>query len=289
MADPNAAPLPLEELIERLRTRAADPRRRTSTQPSEFVAGVRSMDLGGLLSMGRSIADQLRTVVAANREGRVDADGYERARELQRSMTEPVPGVLPAPADAGWIARAEAALGLPLPPALRRIYGEVADGGFGPGEGLLPLSRLIPTYEDLREGGAMPRGRRWPVGLLPVVSMDPGWDCVDAASGRIVAWDPQDLSERSSETVFAGSFRELFPSVEGWLTDWLQSKTAAEAQAEMMAHVQSPEYRAEQARAAREAIGRMTAEEREAMGLPREGWEGLVWGGAGWEDPDPGR
>ena len=41
--------------------------------------------------------------------------------------------------------------------------------------------------------------------------MDPGWDCVEAATGRVIAWDPEDLSERSSEAVFARSFREIHP------------------------------------------------------------------------------
>jgi len=45
-------PLPLDELLPRLRERASDPARRTSSRPSQMMAGVRSMDLGGLLAMG---------------------------------------------------------------------------------------------------------------------------------------------------------------------------------------------------------------------------------------------
>ena len=50
----------------------------------------------------------------------------------------------------------------------------------------------------------------------------------------------------------------------------------------MMAEFMSPAYQAKQANEAREAIRRMTLEERSAMGLPDEGWEAEVWGGIGW-------
>jgi SMI1 / KNR4 family (SUKH-1) len=289
MAESPAAPLPLDELIPRLRARAADPERRTSARPSQLFAEVRSMGLGGLLSMGRSVAADLGRVVAANQAGTVDAHGAARAMDLHAAMRTPAPSVLPGPADPAAIAVVEARLGVTLPPAVRRIYGEVADGGFGPGEGLLPLDAVVDVFERLRAPDAMPRGRAWPAGLVPLVSMDPGWDCVDAATGRVIAWDPEELTERSSETAFARAFRELFPSVEAWLSDWVGSKTQAEAQAEMMTHYLSPAYQAQQAREAREAIGRLSLEERRAMGLPDEGWEQVVWGGAGWEEPEPGR
>jgi len=281
-------PLPLDELIVRLRARASDPERRTTDRASHLMAEMRAKDLGGLLTMGRSLADSLRGVVAANQAGRVDDAGFERALELEAAMTTPAPSALPGPASEAWLTAAERATGVRLPATLRRIYREVADGGFGPGEGLLPLTDVAAQYAELRSTGMMPRGRSWPDGLLPLVSMDPGWDCVDTASGRVIAWDPEDLSERSSETVFARSFREIFPSVEAWLTDWVTSRTQAEAQAEMMAHFMSPEYQAKQAREARETLGRMSVEERRAMGLPDVGWEAVVWGGAGWEEPDRG-
>ena len=278
----------IDTLIEQLRARAADPERRTSSPPSRFFAAARTMDLGGLLQMGRSLASELGRVVAANQEGRLDEAGVERARELERDMSTPAPMVLPAPADAASIAAAEAALGVALPPALRRVYAEVADGGFGPGEGILPLAEVERTWGELRAPGSMPRDRTWPDGLLPLVEMSPGFDCVDAATGRIVAWDPEELTERSSEERFRRSFRELFPSVEAWLTDWVGSKTQAEQQAELMAHVLSDESQVQQAREARALIGRMTPEERAKMGLPEVGWERVVWGGLGWDEDEAG-
>jgi len=44
----------------------------------------------------------------------------------------------------------------------------------------------VDQYRELRSAGLMPRDRRWPVGLLPVVEIDPGWDCVDAATGELL-------------------------------------------------------------------------------------------------------
>ena len=232
-------PLPLDDLLPRLRARAADPERRTSSRPSQLIAGMRTMDLGGLLTMGRSLADQLRGVVAANQQGRVDPAGVEAAAGIERAMHTPAPSVLPGPADEGWLAQVEARIGVPLPPALRRVYTEVADGGFGPGEGLLPLGQVAAQYDELRSPGMMPRGRSWPDGLLPLVSMDPGWDCVAAPSGRVVAYDPEDLDERVSDRRWAAAFRELHPSVEAWLTDWVGSKTQEEVMAAQRASMQA--------------------------------------------------
>jgi hypothetical protein len=277
----------LETLLSQLRTRAADPERRTDVRRSEFSATVGTLDLGGLLSMGRDLASSLRNVVAANQEGRIDPAGHARALEMERSMATPAPSVLPGPASLAAIAEAEAALGVALPTALRRVYGEVADGGFGPGEGLLPLSEVVAAYRDLgRPDGRLPRNRTWPAGLLPLVEMDPGFDCCEAATGRIIAWDPEELAEHSSEDRFRRSFREAFPSVEAWLGEWAGSRTQAERAADQMAHLMSDDYQAQMAREARANIARLSPEERAAMGLPEVGWERVVWGGLGWVEDD---
>lgn len=54
---------------------------------------------------------------------------------------------LPEPADAATLARAEAALGFALPPLLAELYLRIADGGFGPEYGLLPLLDSEPSGE----------------------------------------------------------------------------------------------------------------------------------------------
>lgn len=277
----------LEALLPQLRARAADPERRTDVRKSEFGATVGTLDLGGLLSMGRDLASSLRDVVAANQAGRIDPDAHARAQDLERSMSTPAPSLLPPPASDATVAAAEAAIGVSLPAALWRVYTEVADGGFGPGEGILPLVEVVAAYRDLgRADGRLPRNRAWPAGLLPLVEMDPGFDCCEAATGRIVAWDPEELAESSSEERFRRSFREVFPSVEAWLGDWVGSKTQAEQTADLMAHYRSDEYQVQMAREARANIARLSPAERAAMGLPEVGWERVVWGGLGWDEGD---
>jgi hypothetical protein len=75
----------------------------------------------------------------------------------------------PAPASEDDVRRAEAAIGYPLPPLLRRIYLELADGGIGPrggiegvAEGWSPLGELTDWAEGPRddpdEPPAPPRG-----------------------------------------------------------------------------------------------------------------------------------
>ncbi|HKG57813.1 MAG TPA: SMI1/KNR4 family protein, partial [Candidatus Limnocylindrales bacterium] len=243
----------MDDLIARLRARAADAERRTDVRPSQFSSTVRGLDLGSLMTMGRSLAADLGRVVAANQEGRVDGPGFARALGIEQAMNTPAQRDLPPPATADALDAAEVALGVRLPDGLRRVYVEVADGGFGPGEGIVPLARLVARYRELRTNDEMPRGRSWPEGLLPVVSMDPGWDCVEAGTGRVVSWDPEELTERSSEERFRRSFSELAPSVEAWLEAWVGSKTQAEQMAEQMQG-----YQVKAAREARDSIGRMT-------------------------------
>jgi hypothetical protein len=279
----------LDALIPRLRERAADPERRTYVRETQFSRQMTSMDLGGMLSLGRTLGGLLQQSVNAQREGVIDPEAVAMADDIQRRMETPVDDGLPAPADDATVEAVEAVLRLTLPVGMRRVWTEVADGGFGPGFGLLPLARVVKEYGTLRSSGMMPRGRAWPDGLLPVVSQDPGWDCIEASTGRVVGWDPEDLSERSSEARFQASFSEVAPSVEAWLDEWLRSRTQAEEREAMMAEFTSPDYQVQQAREARAAIRAMSLEERREMGLPDEGWEEIVWGGIGWPpDDDPG-
>ena len=83
------------------------------------------------------------------------------------------------PATPAAMADAEAALGFRLPELLRRLYLEVGNGGFGPGFGLLPLSRaslgdnppaeaefdLVGQYDALRRDS--PRSSGWRPGMVP--------------------------------------------------------------------------------------------------------------------------
>jgi hypothetical protein len=273
----------LDDLIERLRQRARDPDRRVDITVDRFSEHVRTLSLGQLLDRGQSVATSLKRVVDANRQGLpLDQDLVAEADRFAVDISTPAHPDLPSVATEADLQAAEAALETRLPHALRRIYAEVADGGFGPGSGLLSLRAAVAAYLGLRAEPAGPTGQAWPEGLLPLREYEPGYDGVDVTSGRMIAWDPEELTERSGDRAWQRSFSELAPSVEAWLDDWVGAKSPNELIAENAATMM-----VEQARKSRAMIAAMTPEARAAMGLPEVGWEQVVWGGIGL-DPDDG-
>src|SRR5690242_10047052 len=66
------------------------------------------------------------------------------------TWVEPMPTVTP-PATVAEVDAAEAALGLAIPPLLRRLYTEVGNGGFGPHYGLegVPTIPPVPGAADI--------------------------------------------------------------------------------------------------------------------------------------------
>jgi hypothetical protein len=189
------------------------------------------------------------------------------------------------PASAGDVGATEAALGLTLPAVVVRLYTEIADGGFGPGEGLLSLAAIVDETRRLRSGDVLPRKRTWPPTLIPVVRLEQGWTCVDTATGSVVDWDPEDLPEWASAARFRESFMERSPSVEAWLGRWVTKKIPAdrnkpsvrERKARMLAHAGSPAQRAIQGRKAVAMLAEAPVQRAE-LGLPEEGWEAVVLG-----------
>ena len=228
---------------------------------------------------------------------RARASDPERRTELERrgiSLSRLFGGGrAPRPASPAALDAVEQALELTFPPFLARVYTEVADGGFGPGLGLLPLDRVLKETRRLRTGDELPRERRWPTTLMPLVELDPGWTCVDTETGAVIDWDPEDLTEWARAERFRASFSERSPSVEAFLGRWVTRKTAAdrnkpsakERWKRIEARGRSPAGRAAQARKSLAAIARLSPEERATMGLPEEGWEEVV---RGWFADDGG-
>ncbi|OKK21038.1 hypothetical protein AMK16_11710 [Streptomyces sp. CB00455] len=119
---------------------------------------------------------------------------------------------LPAPLGARQITRAEAVIGFPLPPLLAQLYTRVADGGFGPERGLLPLGRATRDYTQRRASGW-----RWPEGVLPIADFGCSvYACVDcrSESAQVLLFDPN-----PGEPELAWSIDS--PSLAGWLHAWL--------------------------------------------------------------------
>jgi len=265
-----------DELIARLRQRAADPDRRVDVRQSQFMAGVSTLDLGGLMGKLGSVSGDLRRVVAANQSGQpIDPAVHARAEQFGAAMTTPTETALPPPADTATLDGVEAALGRALPSFLRRVYGEIADGGFGPGVGLLSLAAALAAYERMRTGAELPRGRAWADGLLPVVERDPGFYCVDTTTdaGRVVDWDPEELGEFSGESAFARSFSEEAPSAEAWLGAWVGGRTQAEEHADLMQQAM-----ADSMSQSRAAYAAMTPEQKAQWGLTDDEWNELLGG-----------
>ncbi|MEO6217392.1 MAG: SMI1/KNR4 family protein [Sphingomonas sp.] len=246
-------PMLSDDLFRRLQSRAADPERRTDALPSTrgqtvSVGGfaVRGIDLGALL--------------------RGETDPH----------TQPVDTPLAAPLDDETIAAAEARLGFALPPELRRLYAEVADGGFGPGSGLLPLERAVEIYLDRIANPPGLRGQAWPAQLLPITGTDPGNDCIDTGTGEIIYWDEEELADGPSDKVWRRSFKPEAPDLGAWLERWVGKPSPEEAQRAMMADAMRTNLRPTIAywRA-------KTPEERKAFGLPETGWEQAMFGHLG--------
>jgi hypothetical protein len=113
----------------------------------------------------------------------------------------------------------EAELGFHLPVVLRRVYTEVANGGFGPGLGLLSADVedepcLVTVYRESCAGEYPPQlspSGRWPARLLPICDWgDAIWTCVDwsTSDGTIVIHDDVDGPTRTEFNVYT------------WLTSW---------------------------------------------------------------------
>lgn len=146
---------------------------------------------------------------------RVAARAVQQAEEEGRPLRPPV-------ADAD-LDRAEERLGFRLHPLLRRLYGEIADGGFGPEYSLFPLAKIVretmAKADRGVQGPADARRRYWPLEAVAVLD----WGCamnavVDCRSpeGTVLLVDPNPgLPDR------AGEWRLDAGSLAAWLENWL--------------------------------------------------------------------
>ncbi|MFG3137264.1 SMI1/KNR4 family protein [Streptomyces sp. NPDC048211] len=131
---------------------------------------------------------------------------------------------LPAPVDDARIVAAERQLGLALHPLLARLYREVADGGFGPDYGLLPLlgpgSSVVGEYLTRRQASVGAEYPQWPEGVVPILT----WGCamyaaVDCLSedGQVLLFEPNPYSGGSWEQCW---FLDS-SGFAAWLETWL--------------------------------------------------------------------
>jgi SMI1 / KNR4 family (SUKH-1) len=237
-----------QDLIARIRRRASNPDTRNELPPS-----VR----------GKTVQTKWISVAPFNLGGTPD--------ETKNSSE-----ALASPADDAVVTDAEARLGFQLPEPVRQLYTQIANGGFGPYSGLLPLQDLVTTYRSLREEPPGPRGQEWPEELLPLTSDDSGHCCINRDNGKLIFWDIEELASGGSDKVWKRSFKAEAPDLSAWLEEWLGRPSPEQTTKDLIqqgmnsAIKQSLEYwRAK------------TPEERAKYGLPETGWEEKLFGHLG--------
>jgi hypothetical protein len=218
---------PDDALIGRLRERVGDPAARVDDVPSRFGLQLQGMSLGELMVGGQELGADLTRLVEMLRSGApVDEDLHRRAESIGEQMSTPEPAPLPAVATVAEVDELERALGLALPEFVRRLYLEVADGGFGPRAGLLPLRAVGEAYAELTsESPSEVEDEEWPRSLVPLVATDAGHECVDVETMRIVESDFDEI-EHEGEVVFGLVLRDRAESAQRWLAAWLEQTGA---------------------------------------------------------------
>ncbi len=195
----------------------------------------------------------------------------------------------PAP-DEQAMADAAKALGRPLPDEVQQLYA-IGDGGFGPGEGLMPLAEAVDRYREMTREPYGPLGQDWPKQLLPLFDENPVLSCIDLDSGEMVAWDPEEIEDEDSDEDWQRSFKAEHPSLAALMAEWLGEPTIEEqmqdglrsAMAGMKARGPSPVTGypmqldpAEQAESEISFLSYADPSLRADFGLPEIGWEDEV-------------
>jgi hypothetical protein len=129
------------------------------------------------------------------------------------------------PCDLAAVEAAEHQIGVKLPPLLVRLYTEVADGGFGPGDGATPIAQLAELWEeyavDLIEAEDLDP---WPEALVPFCQIDQTLlACVDCSSpdGAVIGFEYDDL-DPEAEGALRAALSPMAPSLTDWIERWLR-------------------------------------------------------------------
>ncbi|MGW9030732.1 SMI1/KNR4 family protein [Streptomyces sp. NPDC055722] len=131
----------------------------------------------------------------------------------------------PAPASAEALAEAEGIIGYPLPPLLRRLYAEVANGGFGPFGGIEGLRdgyasdgpSMLEVYLQYDEPGPDPEEQAPPSpphGVLLICNHGCAmWSMLDCRhpDGQMWWWDQ-------------GDRHKCDLTLRDWMSMWLEGK-----------------------------------------------------------------
>lgn len=155
------------------------------------------------------------------------ADPARALRPLGRPL--PWPYQRHRPATPAQLDESQQRLGFRLPVAVRQLYGLVANGGFGPGYGLLGLvdgavdefdETAVDSYLARRREVAEDPRSHWPWGLLPFCNWGCHiYSCVDCRPGiptpPMVVFAPG--GDRDWSWAFVGEGRTLSRWLQGWI------------------------------------------------------------------------
>jgi hypothetical protein len=147
------------------------------------------------------------------------------------------------------IKAAEDKLGFPLPTTIRRVYQEIANGGFGPAYGLLGLSGGMQN-EDRQDAVALYRAYcqpdpedahwKWPSTLLPLGHLGCAmYLCADCScdAAPIIWFEP---NPHTPGQPWDDSFFRFASSFDEWLLAWLDGRDLLD---ELINGDESPEDR----------------------------------------------
>lgn len=119
------------ELIERIRSRAYDPARRLNNVRVRYEWLASKSDFRANIHFYSTLVDM--------RDGTRDVEVPAGSPEAVAFFRDVAHGPLYPPVNPYHLPEMEGRIGCKLPSFLRRVHTEVADGGFGPGFGLLGL------------------------------------------------------------------------------------------------------------------------------------------------------
>jgi cell wall assembly regulator SMI1 len=285
-----------DELLERIAARAMDPKRRTymaGAQASARPFGLEDMEdeleRNAQHIPGHAFAGLARMITAVGKMaplvGMPQLSIVPGSGPGMVMMKTGAGGKLGAPATEAAITHADEKLGFALPEPLRQLY-RIADGGFGPGGGLLSLANMISLYRKLTSKPQGPSGEPWPAKLLPIWEVDEEIGCLDLETGGIATYDPSRMQD-----IHGGYFRRSFAKEQGSLDElmerWLGSTSWADQEARRDGNREGRElWQRAHERNLREAYGdadpveemiayfaKLTPEDRAGAGLPEVGWE----------------
>jgi hypothetical protein len=217
------------DLFKRIAERANDPMRRTAMSGAQ--ASAQPLDLGSLMSdFQKHAPPQAQGLLGALGKMQGMFGGSMPGFTMMgpggmMSVGMPTgPQPLAPPPGEQALKDAEKAIGRPLPDEVQQLYA-IGDGGFGPGEGLMPLAELVEKYREVTHEPYGPLGQDWPKRLLPLFNEDPVLSCIDMDSGEIVAWDPEEIEDEDSDEDWQRSFKPEHPSLAALMQQWLGEET----------------------------------------------------------------